>query len=254
MVAIVGTRRPTHRGLTIARCLAGSLVEAGWVIASGLAYGIDAAAHEGALEAGGETVAVLAHGLDRTYPPAHAGLRRRIARQGCVVTEMPLGAPPLPHCFLRRNRLVAGLAHGVLIVEAPHASGARSTACWALDYGREVLILPGPAEQPQYRGSHELIRDGEAQLVGSLADVLSSLPPVATASRPRPPAAAMPLPGSPARWIWDRLDLDGVPLDELEQRWRGAPEVFAEGLIALELAGLTARLPGGMLARRICRL
>lgn len=251
ILAIVGTRRPTPRGAAVAHELAAELAYAGWVIASGLAHGIDAAAHRGALSVGGLTVAVLAGGLDDTYPSGHRALRAAIERHGCVLSEYPPGTPPRAFRFLARNRLVAGMARGVLVVEAPANSGALTTARFALDYDRDVLAVPGPVDAPQSAGCHELIRAGAA-LVAAAAHVHEALPPplplAAAAGRPPPP---LPAPGSPARWLLDRLDLGGTPQSELHSRWAGTPAQWAEALLALEMAGLIRRLPGGRLARTI---
>lgn len=248
-LAIVGTRLATPRGLAVARRLAAELAEAGWVIVSGLARGIDAAAHEGALAAGGETVAFVAHGLDRTYPSIHTRLRARIEAQGCVVTEMSRGVKPERRNFPLRNRLVAGLVHGVIVVEAPPGSGALITARLGLEYNREVMAVPGPVESPQSRGCHALIRAGAA-LVTSTADIHELLP---APGRPPGGAAAAPVPpvDGAARWLWDRIDFDGIAVAALESRWRGTAGALAEALLALELAQLIRRLPGGRVARRI---
>lgn len=248
-LAIVGTRLATPRGLAVARRLAGELATVGWVIVSGLARGIDAAAHEGALAAGGETVAFVAHGLDRTYPPGHAGLRARIEAQGCVVTELARGARPERRNFPLRNRLVAGLAQGVIVVEAPARSGALITAHLGLAYNREVMAVPGPVEVRQNVGCHALIQQGAA-LVASTADVLDLVPPPGPPARPAADGTVAPG-GEAVRWLWARLDLDGVPLAALEARWHGTPGALSEALLTLELARLIRRLPGGRVARRI---
>lgn len=251
-IAVVGTRRASNRGLAVARRLAGDLARAGWTVASGLAIGIDAAAHAGALAAGGRTVAVMATGVDRTYPARHAALRGRIEAAGCAVTEADDGAEPLPFCFPRRNRLISGLARGVVVVEAPLRSGALHTAHQALDQGREVFAVPGPVDDPVCRGCHHLLRQG-AHLVEALRDVLDVLglpgpdPDPAAAT----PLDAAPVAGSSARWIWDRLDLTGLRLDELRRRWTGDESLWREGLLALEMTGRIVRLPGGKVARKI---
>ncbi len=253
-LAIVGTRAATPRGLAVAEGLARDLAAAGWVIVSGLARGIDGAAHRGALAAGGVTVAIMGTGIDRTFPAGHAGLRRRIETQGCVLSELPDGAPPLRYHFPRRNRLIAGLAQGVVVVEAPLRSGALLTAYLALDLCREVFAVPGPVDRLESRGCHHLLKQG-ATLVEEIEDVHRVLaPPSCGAGSTAVPAdPPLPVPGSAARWIWDRLDLEGSGLEELRSRWAGGPEVWAEGLVALEMAGLIRRLPGGVIARRIWR-
>ena len=251
-VAVVGTRGASPRGLAVARRLSHDLARAGWAVVSGLALGVDAAAHAGALEADGVSVGVMATGVDRTYPARHAALRRRLEQRGCVVTEAPDGTAPLPFLFPRRNRLVSGLARGVIVVEAPMRSGALSTALHGLDQGRDVFAVPGPVDDDRCRGVHHLLRQG-AHLVETVADVVALLGRAdgRPAADPEPPAERLPLAGSAARWIWDRLDLTGLRLSELRRRWAGTEAVWHEGLLALEIAGLIVRLPGGGIARKI---
>jgi DNA processing protein len=248
-VAIVGTRAATPRGRAVAHRLAADLAAHGWVIASGLARGIDAAAHDGALQARGLTVAALATGPDICYPRAHGPLLERVRESGCSFTEYAPGTPPLKHHFLERNRLLAGLARGVIVVEAPLRSGALNTARYALDYGREVFAVPGPVDLDASRGCHRLLRQG-ATLVESAADVVAVLgeggaPPGEMLQAPRP------LAGSAAAWIYDRLDLEGISREQLRARWTGTEAAWVEGVLALELARLIRRLPGGRLARRL---
>lgn len=252
-VAIVGTRRATPRGLALARGLAARLALEGWTIVSGLAAGIDAAAHQGALHAGGLTVAVMATGIDLTYPWHHRALRSLIEAGGCCVTEFPGGTPPLKHHFPQRNRLIAGLVRGVIVVEAPRRSGALDTARRALDANREVFAVPGPVDLPSSRGCHALLKEG-AHLVESAQDVVDVLGrpgPFSLAAALPWGRALQPAPGSSARWIFDRLDLEGVSRDDLRERWPGGEDTWQEGLLALEMADLIQRLPGGRLARRI---
>jgi DNA processing protein len=247
-VAIVGTRGATPRGLAVARRLARDLAARGWVVASGLALGIDGEAHRGALEVGGRTVAVMATEPQRTYPPAHRELRREIEAAGCTVTETPPGGGPGGKwLFPRRNRLIAALAAGVVVVEAPRRSGALVTARLAADLGRTVWAVPGPVDAGTSAGCHRLLREG-ALLCESAEDVDLALPPPRTPAAQREPR---PVAGSAAGWILDRLDLDGTPVDDLRLRWPGNDAMWHEGLLALELAGLIRRLPGGRLAPRI---
>lgn len=174
-LAIVGTRKASAEGKASARTLAKTLTDRGCVIVSGLALGIDAAAHEGALESSGATVAVLANGLDAVYPRSHEQLARRILeRGGCLVSEYPPGTEPFPKNFLARNRIVSGLCIATVIIEAPEHSGTLTTARYALEQGREVLVFPGPARHPNFAGSHMLIRQG-ARLVASPEDVCEDL-------------------------------------------------------------------------------
>ncbi|HPF35035.1 MAG TPA: DNA-processing protein DprA [Candidatus Krumholzibacteria bacterium] len=249
-IAVVGTRRATPRGEAIARRLGADLARRGWTVVSGLARGIDAAAHQGALDADGVTVAVMGTGVDRTYPHRHVDLRRRIERRGCTVTDLPPGAPPLHFHFPRRNRLVSGLAQAVIVVEAPVRSGALLTAYQGLDQGREVFAVPGPVDCDRVRGCHKLLREG-AHLLESVDDLHRVLTAPRDDPAAPPPRLPLPRPGSPARWIWDRLDLTGLRLDELRRRWSGSEEMLQEGLLALEAADMIQRLPGGKVVRKI---
>ena len=174
-IAIVGTRKATEDGVETARRLGAELARAGAVIVSGLAFGIDAAAHTGCLDADGRTVAVLGNGLDAVYPKSNERLARRILEQGgALVSEYPLGTPSLPHHFLERNRLISGLSLGIVVIEAPKASGSLATARFALEQNRDVFVVPGPARHQNFHGSHELIRSG-ARLVTSATEVLEDL-------------------------------------------------------------------------------
>ncbi len=186
-VAVVGSRRATRYGIETARSFAAGLAAAGCTVVSGLARGIDRAAHQGALDAEGPTVAVLGSALDRLYPPEHEELARRIvARGGAVVTEFPPGTAPLPRNFPRRNRIVAGLALGTLVVEAAERSGSLSTARQAADNDREVFAIPGLLGSDSSRGCHALIRSG-ACLVTSVDEILEELPPLDCPRRGGPP-------------------------------------------------------------------
>jgi DNA processing protein len=252
-VAIVGTRTATPRGLAVSERIAAELASCGWVVVSGLALGIDGAAHRGALAAEGITIGVMATGIDQTYPARHRELRTRIEERGCVVTELPRGVGPRRFLFPRRNRLIAALARGVVVVEAPRRSGALLTALLALDLGREIFAVPGPIDREESRGCHHLLRLG-ATLVENVRDVVRELGvPDGSASSDQSLALGTPrpAPGSAARWIWDRIDLEGVARDGLRRRWTGTDAAWSEGLLSLELAGLIRRLPGGRLARTI---
>ncbi|MCS7254421.1 MAG: DNA-processing protein DprA [Armatimonadota bacterium] len=173
-VAIVGTRRPSDYGRQVSYRLAYELASYGAVVVSGMAVGIDGAAHQGALDAGGKTIAVLGCGVDVAYPRAHAKLRERIIGSGAVLSEFPLGATPQPWHFPVRNRLISGMTMATIVVEAPHNSGALLTADWALEQGREVLVVPGPITNPNFKGNHQLIKEG-AQVVESAEDVFAAL-------------------------------------------------------------------------------
>lgn len=256
-VALVGTRRSTLRGQAFARRLAAGLAVRGWCVVSGLALGIDAAAHRGALDVGCPTVAVMGTGLGRIYPAIHADLRREIEQKGCVLSEFDTKVGPRKYNFPRRNRLIAGMVRAVVVVEAPVRSGALITAQMALDYDRDVFAVPGPVDLESSRGCHHLLREG-AYLVEDVKDVERVLgaPENGVSIGPNPGSVwggGRPVPGSTARWILDRLDFDGVDRDRLRGRFQGTEEMWGEGLLALELSGLIRRLPGGKLARTIWR-
>lgn len=174
-VAIVGTRRPTPSGRRTAAQIAADLARGGVAIASGMAFGIDAEAHKACLDAGGFTIAVLAHGLDGCYPPAHRDLMERIVARGAVITEFPLGTAPRPGLFPARNRIIAGLSVGTVVVEAGLRSGAMITATVAAEEGREVFAVPGDVGRWASRGPHQLLREG-AVLTESAADIWAALP------------------------------------------------------------------------------
>jgi DNA processing protein len=171
-VAVVGSRAATEYGVRVATDLGAELASAGWTVVSGAAYGIDAAAHRGALAAGGTTVAVLACGIDTTYPAGHGGLLQRIVTAGAVVTELAPGSRPSRSRFLARNRLIAAMTGGTVVVEAAVRSGALNTAGWALDIGREILAVPGPVSSAMSAGCHDLVRKGAATLVTDAAEVI----------------------------------------------------------------------------------
>lgn len=175
LVAIVGTRRATREGRDIAKNIACDLAKSGVVVVSGLALGIDGAAHEGALRSGGKTIAVLGNGLQEIYPRTHERLGLEIFKSGgAIISEYPEGTEALPYHFLERNRIVSGLSEAVVVIEAPARSGSLVTAKCALEQGREVFVIPGPLGHPNYDGSYELIRNG-ARLVRNANDVLEDL-------------------------------------------------------------------------------
>lgn len=258
-VAVIGTRNPSTAGLANARSFARGLSRAGWTVASGLALGIDGAAHEGALAGGAGTIAVLGTGVDVVYPSRHAELAARIAADGVVLSEMPLGTGPSPGQFPRRNRLIAGLSHGVVVVEAAMRSGSLITARQAGDFGREVFAIPGSIHSPLARGCHALIRQGAA-LVESVDDVLAELPSVAHPLEPatRPFEASAHF--SSVR-LPDGIDRpDGDPILAALGHEPVTPDTLAEHLslpagelgarlVVLELAGRLERLPDGRVVR-----
>jgi len=246
-VAMVGTRRPSTYGLRLAREMARELAARGMVIVSGLAVGIDAAAHEGALDAGGKTVAVLGCGIDVVYPAANRKLRERIKENGALVTEFSLGARPQRWMFPQRNRVISGLALGTIVVEAPERSGALITAHHALEQGREVMAVPGDVQRGRSRGCHNLIRDG-AHLVECADDVLDVL---GLPRRARPAAPAIK-PGelSPAESaVYNALGPELMHVDDIAARaGLDVPQASAT-LMLLEMKGLAQRFPGS----RYCR-
>ena len=174
-VSIVGTRKATYEGKELAKTIASRLAEKNIVIVSGLALGIDAAAHEGALSAKGKTIAVLANGLDSIYPRQHEHLAEKILESGGgILSEYPEGTPALPHQFLERNRIVSGISSATIVIEAPLRSGSIVTARTAAEQGREVFVFPGPITHQNYKGSHQLIRNG-ARLVSSFEDIIEDI-------------------------------------------------------------------------------
>jgi DNA processing protein len=245
-VAIVGARAASAAGRRIAEDIAEDLAGAGLVVTSGLARGIDSAAHQGALRAG-RTVAVVPGGLDQPYPPENAGLQARIAEAGAVVAELPLGTGPLPRNFHRRNRVIAGLSLAVVVIEAALRSGTLITAREAAELGREVLAVPGHPLDPRSAGGNALIKDG-APLVENAADILDALPGLAPAGVPRPPAGPAPTPGNTVQLL-ELIGQTPVTVDDLAERCHlPVPEIQAM-LADLELDGLVALLPGQRVVR-----
>ncbi|CAN7541695.1 DNA-processing protein DprA [Variovorax paradoxus] len=256
-IAVVGSRNPTPQGAANARAFARALGDAGLPVVSGLALGVDGAAHQGALDAAGDmprlaTVAVVGTGLDRVYPARHRDLAHRITLQGLIVSELPLGTPPLTQNFPKRNRLIAGLARGTLVVEAALASGSLITARLTSEQGKEVFAIPGSIHSPQSRGCHALIRQG-AKLVESVNDILEELPSFLHAGSAAAPAAVNGDAGavSAAREepLLDALGFDPVSLDALGARTGWSAAALQARLLELELDGHVARLPGGLFQR-----
>lgn len=265
-VAVVGSRRPSPQGDENARYFAAGLGEAGLCVVSGLAQGIDAAAHEAALHTRGGTIAVLGTGPDKVYPLDHADLSRHVARRGLLVSEYFVGTPPMAPNFPQRNRIIAGLSEGCLVVEAAMKSGSLITARQASEAGREVFAVPGPIHAPQSKGCHHLLKQG-ACLVQELDDLLQELP---VGGLPR--SAALPLddnevdpgsgkdsgpePGSAAALVETDHPLlraigpDTVSLEQLAQRSGWPQDELNATLLDLELEGHVARLPGALFQRR----
>jgi DNA processing protein len=264
-VAIVGSRRATPQGLDNARMFARFLSEHQLTVVSGLATGIDGAAHEGALAGPGSTVAFVGTGLDRVYPPRHVQLMKRIAQDGLVASEYPLGAFAKPDNFPRRNRLIAGISQGTLVVEAALESGSLITARMAVECGRDVFAIPGSIHSPQSSGCHRLIQEG-AKLVETGDDVLRELRLDDTPRRARlsPPQASLFASAGdrfadaheaseardPDAALRAALGHDPVSFDALSARTGLPADQLAARLLELELAGAVYRLPGGLLQRR----
>ena len=261
-IALVGSRHPSAAGLDNARQFAAALGQAGLVVVSGLAQGIDAAAHLGALDAGAPTVAVIGTGIDRCYPRQHEALAARIvAAGGLIVSEHVLGTGPLAPHFPQRNRLIAGLSLGTLVVEAALQSGSLITARLALESNREVFAIPGPIRSPQSRGCHRLIRDG-ARLVESVEDILEDLRPLrrapapsssATDEMPRTAAAAATAPDvqdDVSDPILQALGWSPATLDALQARTGWATPQLQARLLELEMLEQIVRLPGQIFQRQ----
>lgn len=249
-LGIVGARAATPQGLETAQAFAAELTRCGLVVTSGLALGIDGAAHRGALAAGGPTVALCATGLDRVYPARHRELAHAIAGNGVLVSEFPIGTPPLADHFPRRNRLISGLALGVLVIEAARRSGSLITARLALEQGREVFAMPGSIHSPVSRGPHALIRQG-AKLTESVADILEEIAPhlgLAVKARPRGDAPKL---DATQQSVLDALGFDPTPFDRLVERLALPVDVLGGALLALELAGCIASAPGGAYQRLV---
>jgi DNA processing protein len=268
-LGIVGSRNPTPGGSETAHAFASYLTQSGLTITSGLALGVDAAAHRGALEAGGKTIAVAGTGLDRVYPARHRELAHEIAGHGALISEFPLGTPALASNFPRRNRIISGLSLGVLVVEAAVQSGSLITARLAAEQGREVFAIPGSIHNPLARGCHALIRQG-AKLVETAADILEELGPIARVTAAvqgstnvaggRTPEAtparqtdgegniATGL-GVEAMTLLDCLGFDPTPVDSLIERSGLTPEAVSSMLLVLELQGHVVSAPGGHYTR-----
>jgi len=258
-LAIVGSRNPTHSGRAVARDFAAHLASFGLTITSGLASGIDGAAHRGALEAGGSTLAVTGTGLDRVYPARHRDLALQIAENGALVAEFPPETAPLPANFPRRNRIISGLSLGTLIVEAALRSGSLITARAALEQGREVFAIPGSIHNPLARGCHALIREG-AKLVETGDDILEELASHIAALLPRNAAGSATVPTSthppmteklPAEYsqLIEFIGHEAISVDQLVERSGLTPEEVSSMLLLLELEGYLVSGAGGRYSR-----
>ncbi len=250
-IAVVGSRNPTPQGASNARQFSQALAAGGLTVVSGLALGVDGAAHEGALEGAAEgalaTIAVVGTGLDRVYPRQHRDLAHRIAERGLLLSEYALGTPPLSANFPKRNRIIAGLSRGTLVVEAALKSGSLITARLASEQGKDVFAIPGSIHSTQARGCHALIKQG-AKLVESAQDVLEELQPGFPSTAPR--ATAIETPGSEAEDpVLCALGFDPTSLDAVQARTGLSTAALQARLMELEIHGEVVRLTGGLFQR-----
>lgn len=251
-LAIVGSRNPSASGRQTAQDFAFYLAAGGLVVSSGLAAGIDGAAHKGALAAGGKTIAVVATGLDRVYPAQHRDLAHQIAEHGAIVSEFPLGTSPRAEFFPRRNRIISGLSLGTLVVEAALKSGSLITARMAMEQGREVFAIPGSIHNPLSRGCHRLIRDG-AKLVETADDIieeLGALAGVSVSSSVDTGEASEPhQKDGDYQILFEYLGFDPIAIDKLIQNSGLTADAVSSMLLLLELEGEVESLPGGRYVR-----
>ena len=257
-VAIVGARRCSTYGREQARRFGYQLASNGLTVVSGLARGIDGESHKGALQAGGRTVAVLGNGLARLYPPEHADLAAQICRQGAVVSELPMSSSPEAKNFLPRNRLIAGLSLGVLVIEAARRSGSLTTARLATEYDREVFALPGRVDQESAQGTNGLIRDQHAKLVTCIGDILSELgqvgeilgvPEVDTACGAQVSSSLPDGLSDRELAVLETLSRDERSVEQIAGQTDQPAAHVAAALITLQLRGLARQLPGNLFVR-----
>lgn len=251
-LAIVGSRKGSHMGRTFTRQLSGDLAALGFTIVSGLARGIDAAAHEGALASSGRTLAVLGCGIDRLYPPEHGPLRQRIEQHGAVLSEFSMGTLPHAYHFPQRNRVISGLSLGVIVTEATSRSGSLITARMALEQNREIFAVPGNVTNALTRGPHRLIKEG-AKLVENPLDIVEEILPMLEPSfqdqLEKQQGALQPQPSVPSlgpeeQHLFDCTSLEPVSLDDLITNCSYAPSEVMSILLSLEIKGLIKQIPG----------
>ena len=251
-LAIVGSRNPSASGRQTAKDFAFYLAAGGLTITSGLATGIDGAAHQGALAAGGKTIAVVGTGLDRVYPAQHRDLAHTIAEQGVIVSEFPLGTSPRPEHFPRRNRIISGLSLGTLVVEAALKSGSLITARMAMEQGREVFAIPGSIHNPLSRGCHHLIKEG-VKLVETAEDILEELGALAGVSVPDSSETSESVvthqKDADYQILFEHLGFDPISIDKLIKNSGLTADVVSSMLLLLELEGEVESLPGGRYVR-----
>lgn len=252
-IGIVGSRACSAYGKRVTERIAGDLARAGWTVISGLARGIDGVAHRAALDAGGRTVAVLAGGLSKIYPPEHADLADAVAKQGWLITETPMSVAPQPGMFPARNRIISALSRGVVVIEANAKSGALITVTHAAEQGREVFAVPGQVDSEPSAGCHELIRKG-VRLVRNAADILEDIrgiappDPVPTLFAPAVPTMPEGL-DEPSQKVWAALEKP-MHVDELSRTTSFGVAELARVLMMLELKRIVKRLPGNVYDRR----
>ncbi len=248
-VAIVGSRHCTTYGKRIGERLAGDLSRAGFTVISGLARGIDGVAHRAALQAGGRTIAVLAGGLSKIYPPEHAELAEQVVQQGALLSESSMRMEPMAGMFPARNRLISGLSRAVVVIEAAERSGALITATHAADQGRTVFAVPGPLDSEASAGTHQLLRKG-AVLVRGIEDIIEELdgvkPTIARAAPAKPPVEMDPV----QKQIWEFLRERGRHIDEIAQELRLPVAQISSALLMLEMKKAVQRLPGNQYEQR----
>ncbi len=242
-VAVVGTRSPRPYGRAVAQELAAGLAASGLTVVSGLARGIDSLAHQGALEAGGRTIAVLGSGIDRIYPPEHRALARRIEASGAVVTEYPPGTAPEASHFPRRNRIISGMSLGTVVIEAGDRSGALITADYALEQGREVFAVPGSVRSPKSRGTNRLIQEGGAKLTVGLSDILEELNLELVEADAGP--TRLPPRNAAEEAILSEVSEEPVHVDEIGRATGLSIEEVSSALALMELKGMVRQV-GGM--------
>ena len=254
-VAVVGSRQASPYGLSVCKKLCRELAWQGWTVVSGMARGIDSAAHRGALDGGGRTLAVWGTGMDVVYPRENQQLARQIASSGGVISEFPLGTPPEPGNFPARNRLISGLALGVVVVEATAKSGSLITARMALEQGRLVFAVPGPIDRPGVEGTHRLIKEG-AKLVERAEDIIEELLPmvdrrlhVDTVDLRGLPTGKLPELNDEERQLWDMLGMDPLHIDAIARQLDISISQTAELLLRLEIRGVVKQLPGTFFVR-----
>jgi DNA processing protein len=254
-VSIVGSRRATRYGKTVAERLAGDLARLGITVVSGLAYGIDTAAHKGALAGGGRTIAVLGCGVDIVYPRANANLYEQIPSSGALISEFPMGSQPDAAFFPIRNRIVSGLSLGTLVVEAPRRSGALITAHHALEQGREVFAVPGDIYSPYCEGCHRLIKEGAKlvenvyDIIGELEGGLSEIKSEVAVESATPEQSIVPMSADEKR-IFNFLSMTPEHIDDIAGECDLTAARVSSALMTLEIKGLIEQVPGKRFIRR----